>query len=437
MCDKLVVCTIYGPSGDETSAGELVTEIVHALSLLCAKWIILGDFNLVQDEWPLGALLSSGAAHSMDEPFGPTCGRRIDYGLCSSWVHATAIDHCPGVGDHLAVRYHLDLKTDFLAGFGPRRAHVPRPQNVVAECFGRQWSPESFDHAIQDGNVDSAWTLLSSAAELSLFEDGHSGLSRAHAWKPRKRCLRPKRAPLGVSSKVVLLQTLRRRILQLSKTPDEHRLREKIAHDVNALLVSFPALNEIGYFSVEHELHVVDQVLQQQAAADKESALRCWKDSLEPSFQRQSSWIRRKADKLCALAASPSPHLQHAVHPVQIVAKAENDWLSRWHCPPELLQANHVAALKCFLNHREQLYLGLLLKFVFAARVLKAFVRRWLAKRLALILGRRVTSGGFLTCGGKHLLCSGLQSTNLVPFPVVGWRLEFVYCPRTMVALVH
>ena len=170
---------------------------------------------------------------------------------------------------------------------------------MVADCFGRQWSPESFDHAIQDGNVDSAWTLLSSAAELSLFEDGHSGLSRAHAWKPRKRCLRPKRAPLGVSQKVVLLQKLRRRILQLSKTPDEHRLREKIAHDVSALLVSFPALNEIGYFTVEHELHVVDQVLQQQAAADKESALRCWKNSLEPSFQRQSSWIRRKADKHC------------------------------------------------------------------------------------------------------------------------------------------
>ena len=226
---------------------------------------------------------------------------------------------------------------------------------MVAECFRRQWSPESFEQAIQAGNVDSAWALLSSVAELSLFEDHHSGLSRAHAWKPRKQCLRPKRAPLGDSLKVVQLRKLRRRILQLSKTPDEDRLREKIFQDISALHGSFPALNEIGYFTVEHELHLVDQVLQQQAADNKESALRCWKDSLEPSILRQSSWIRRKAEKLCALTANPSSHLQHAVHPVQIVAKAEQDRLPRWKCPPALLQAKHVAALKCFLNHRDQL----------------------------------------------------------------------------------
>ena len=161
------------------------------------------------------------------------------------------------MGDHLAVRYKLDLNCAFLAGLGSMRAHVPRPPHVVAECSRRQRSRESLEQAIQAGNVDSAWALLSSVAELSLFEGHHSGLSRAHAWKPRKRCLRPKRAPLGDSPKVVQLRKLRRRILQLSKTPDEDRLREKIFQDISALHGSFPALNEIGYFTVEHELRVV------------------------------------------------------------------------------------------------------------------------------------------------------------------------------------
>ena len=43
-----------------------------------------------------------------------------------------------------------------------------------------------------------------------------------------------------------------------------------------------------------------------------------------------------------------------SAHPVQIVAKAEQDWLPRWKCPPALLRAKHVAALKCFLNDRDQ-----------------------------------------------------------------------------------
>ena len=95
LCDKLVVCAIYG--SPEMKQALVNWSLRSSMLYLCfAVWIILGDVNLVQDEWALGALLSSGAAHSMDEPFGPnlpaTCGRWIDYGLCSSCVHATAID---------------------------------------------------------------------------------------------------------------------------------------------------------------------------------------------------------------------------------------------------------------------------------------------------------------------------------------------------------
>ena len=88
--EKLVVCSLYGHCGDSRAAGDLCNELVRESSSLDTRWILLGDFNMVQADSALASLLCSGAAYCLDDPFGAdnlpgTCGanRRIDFGIGS------------------------------------------------------------------------------------------------------------------------------------------------------------------------------------------------------------------------------------------------------------------------------------------------------------------------------------------------------------------
>ena len=64
---EIVVCNIYGPSGDEPAAGILIHELAHALNSLSHRWILIGDFNLVQEDRAVCQLLSAGLAYSLDD----------------------------------------------------------------------------------------------------------------------------------------------------------------------------------------------------------------------------------------------------------------------------------------------------------------------------------------------------------------------------------
>eukprot|EP00435_Cladocopium_sp_Y103_P018323 s4001_g4.t1 len=261
----------------------------------------------------------------------------------------------------MAVRYQLNLRTDFLAGIGPRCAHVSRSASLVASCFTDNWSQDDFDYAIQTLDVDKAWQLLSDSAEMSIFEDFTTGLSRAREWTPRKRLPRSKRVALTDSPRISQLRRLRRRIVQLGQTPNAARLRDKIARDLSNLVACFPDLSQIGYITAEQELHVVDQILLAQEKTDRDTALQRWRDSLEPSLHRQSSWVKREAEQQFAMnnagdtPASAANLRQTAVHPVQFIKQPEQIWLQRWTCPAEMYDSEHLSSLQNFLNHNPAL----------------------------------------------------------------------------------
>ena len=184
--EKIVICNIYAPVGSDNLAGALTAEIVSALTLLTDQWLLLGDFNTTQDSPGVGKLLSTGAAFALDEAFEGhvelpgtfSANRRIDFGLTSHRLHAIEIDHAPGVGDHLAVRYKFNFVYDFESCRQPRRSTSIAPDKEVVARFRDCWSASSFAVALAR-DVDEAWRYLSDCAEQSIFLDNAGATLRS------------------------------------------------------------------------------------------------------------------------------------------------------------------------------------------------------------------------------------------------------------------
>ena len=300
--EKIVICTIYAPVGNDSLAGSLTSEVVAALAALTDQWLLLGDFNTTQDSPGVGKLLSTGAAFALDEAFegqGELPGtfsenRRIDFGLSSHRLHAIEIDHAPGVGDHLAVRYQFNFLLDFESCRQPRRSTSFASDKEVGERFRDCWSASSFEAALErDG--DEAWQILSNCAEQSIFLDCAGATLRSQFWSPRVVKPRNKGTVFDGDPHSVRLHRLYRRMKHLANFPLDDKLREKIHRDVCALTTSFPALNAIGYFDAELHVELVADIVGHAAEAYKRFKLQEWTDRLKPDPQRQGAWLKKKS----------------------------------------------------------------------------------------------------------------------------------------------
>ena len=92
--------------------------------------------------------------------------RRIDYGLCSSHVHACHLCHFPGVGDHLSVLYELDgLCCICIDGLQRplRRRVLPLTPAQVYFIFDHDGFQAAFNVAFKAANVDDMWVLCRSS----------------------------------------------------------------------------------------------------------------------------------------------------------------------------------------------------------------------------------------------------------------------------------
>ena len=145
---KITVCAIYGPVGDEERAATLVLQVAAAAAAWCFPFIILGDFNVPQTAPSMIGILSSPGLHSMDDAFGPvqllpparkTSSRRIDYGVCSGNLFPQRLMHFAGVADHLLVAYGLDCLDILQCPRPPKRKplDLSRDADVVANRFLR------------------------------------------------------------------------------------------------------------------------------------------------------------------------------------------------------------------------------------------------------------------------------------------------------------
>ena len=109
----------------------------------------------------------------------------------------------------------------------------------------------------------------------------------------------------------------------------------------------FPFLEWIGYFDAESQVAVVEAAIMNHASSiEKASRIRAWEEHLKPSLDRQSAWMKRKADahlRLHSVSHDQPPSsvdllTRLAVHPVNEIKQAEAVWLPQWTAAaPEVL----------------------------------------------------------------------------------------------------
>ena len=138
-------------------------------------WIALGDWNLEEAEH--SQMFAEGLATSLDEtfqvgmPLPPTRhpgSRRIDYELAHR-IYATEVFHRDGVADHKLVGYSVEAGLELQGHYAPKRSVLIRqgeaPETEVKARWDSLWQAASFAAALDAGDVDLAWSLLSDTAE--------------------------------------------------------------------------------------------------------------------------------------------------------------------------------------------------------------------------------------------------------------------------------
>ena len=257
LCDEevcqFVIASFYGQSGNAPAAAAQAEDVLAACNHSNLPYIVAGDFNLEPNESILGEARATGAVKSLDDASGgaplPATGpgrkRRIDHGLCHWSVAASSILHFdPHFSDHASVCYEVPLDVPPFH-VGPRR----RPMNndtkdVIADRFS-QFDCASFREAMAQGNVDSAWCILSDWAEACLTTSDTEAQARSCIWKPQKLARQARNCIQG-SAAVRALAKLQRQLAAWTETSDQHVLSKifRSLPRVRALVPDLPWVQE-------------------------------------------------------------------------------------------------------------------------------------------------------------------------------------------------
>eukprot|EP00439_Symbiodinium_sp_Y106_P029745 s6446_g3.t1 len=360
---KLVFVAFYGKVDDIDFSVQLLRSVVAQLVELGLPFLILGDFNALLSDLEGSGLLDSGVVMPMDLPFGHDLqgtrrgsARRIDFGLCSNHVFPVSLQHSDGVADHYGVLYALDLTLDFDRYRSPcRRELRDDSYETVASRFDSCWSGELFRQALREGNVDSAWTLLSDAAEQALAVGGCQGgaVSRSQRWQPVQNRALHRAAKSFESVRLSRLRRLYRRVVQSVKQPHDVALRQRCLRDLVTLKRCTPSLPLACTPSVALA-EAVQQVVLEVEVEEKQARLKAWKSELRGSEARQVAWVRRRVRRERA-AQAPLEKLpaacRMATHPARGVVEQQKVWSGVWSTPaPPVAEVNSM--LRALEAHR-------------------------------------------------------------------------------------
>ena len=370
---KVLFVSCYSHASEQTLAVQHSLEVLQAASATGHQWLVLGDFNLVQDERPFAAELAVlRSVRALDDPFlaegplvatGPGGRRRLDYGFGCLDLPPVALAQHPGFGDHFfATSYDFQLSVPH-APRGPSRLPLPASGEVSDALWVRCWrrSAKAFSDALSAKQVDVAWQLLSDAAEAALFalrEDEHhyrDAVPRSALWSPRRgRDVHKASAPRE-SVLLVRLRRLQRRMEHLRRVPADGPLRANVARDLYVLGATFPALLEFSVDDCAAALRMVNELVHAQATSEKQLAVSSWRAGLADNMCAQRAWIRRRTTLEDDAHAVPTPvaslGARVAAHPSVIVANAARKWIPLWTQSKDV----SVAAARRMFEHVPQL----------------------------------------------------------------------------------
>ena len=221
----LLLANVYGHATNDTERDRLLRKVATYLRSTGEATLLIGDLNCTEEEGAVGEICANGIMHLADDFFdGPRLptresGRRIDFALCSADITFTQRSQTPGPADHDTVAYSICLRPDVaprhMAPVPPKLRRVTPVSSdeflhyyaTDGTSYGRTATlQQRFQMAINSGDPDAAWTVLSDLAEYLLAAEPQDqtalgGHPRSQPWQPqqiptggkRHRSLKPSR----------------------------------------------------------------------------------------------------------------------------------------------------------------------------------------------------------------------------------------------------
>ena len=207
----LLVSAIYLQSGAFYMAQAQALDLISAADSTGRRCLLLGDWNLEQNEGDLAMLIQQGVVRACDAAArgqqlpmtGPVYRgsrrRRIDFALTLGDLFATAVDRMPEVevgslSDHRAVSYDFDFVA-LLVG--------PLPGRTL-------WLKMLLSFDLERGHLDEAWALLSDTAKdlLCVSDAADRAVPRSSEWRPAANSARNDRARTYLLASVPCVDSL-------------------------------------------------------------------------------------------------------------------------------------------------------------------------------------------------------------------------------------
>jgi hypothetical protein len=204
----------------------------------------------------------------------------------------------PGPADHHSAMYHIKLNPPFDKRVAPKMAKLVTDLLISDDDFDRCWALGNFAENIHDDDADARWTALSQCAERLLeAEHGHD---RSKPWRPVVAQEGHQITRSGEPVRVRRLRRLRRRAEQLRETPDDDRLRRKVAFTAKTLASLYPGLSEVTPWNAETATEITKKLIDDETAKLRREALQKWRIDLDADIPRQRSWIKRNHQELAS-----------------------------------------------------------------------------------------------------------------------------------------
>jgi len=347
----VALAKVYGHSGSMTTARRdtFLRQVAQSLRRYDqVGCVMMGDLNCKEDEGAVAEVAANGVLHAVDASFdqlpGATRERgrgRIDQALASTQLVCKRRPQAMGVSDHDLVAYEFEgIKRGERRRVAPRRRVLRTSGLQVAdEALEASLSAVDFQYALDQVQMDRAWTLLSDAAEDVLASGAHTGARRSEKWTPVEIEYHVNAEGVSEPVRVRRLQRLCRQMRELRRHPEQqHSLRRACLRRCQALAYLDDRLQALTRWNVEEGLECAEELLAREEASASRRRLDTWHAKMEESVAQQRRRIRRTADERLRRSEElgrvcPRHGVAEALPPLERIDQQEHEWFRLWDRP--------------------------------------------------------------------------------------------------------
>ena len=352
----LLAIAVYLQSGKPQVAQAQANDTLSGALASGRRCLAFGDWNLVQEEGELAALLQANVVHACDEaawgqdlpPTGPVFKgsrrRRVDYAVSVGDIHATAVHHVAEeevgrLSDHRLVFYSFDVEAPPSLRGPRRRQLLDKDALPPADGAPPESAVASFHECLRQGDVDEAWHQLSDMAEDLVCKPAGSPqgfVPRSQAWLPQQGKKRSDfEAEMDKSPGLRALRRLHTRLLLCAYRPWDGQLLRATGTMAARARAKVPAL---GFVQCDDPAasQQVQQLIATLEEEEKQLRLEKWRSLVQCDPARVRSYVKRRADAALAVLQEPeeATKVKDKWHPAVAVEEQAERWTEAWCKPP-------------------------------------------------------------------------------------------------------